>query len=78
VRAVRGRSIKFEALARHAVGPSGAPFPDIFRERLRVSKAPLAALGAGAALTRAARSLSISNCRSAGRIVASSQLRIHR
>lgn len=29
---------------------------DIFRERLRVSKAPLATLGAGAALTRAARS----------------------
>ena len=31
------------------------------RERLRVSKAPLAALGADAALTRAARSLSSAN-----------------
>jgi hypothetical protein len=36
---------------------SGAPFRIIFRERLRVSKASLAALGAHAALTRAARSL---------------------
>ena len=40
VRAVRGRTIEFEAPARRAVEPSGAPFPDIFRERLRVSRLP--------------------------------------
>ena len=57
--AVRARTIEFEAPARRAVGPSGAPFPDILRERLRVSKAPLAALGADAALTRAVRPLSL-------------------
>jgi hypothetical protein len=39
-----------------------------------VSKAPLAALGAGAALTRASRSLSAGNYRSACRILALSQL----
>src|SRR5262245_25298780 len=44
----------------------GAPFPIIFRERLRVYKAALAALGARAALTRAARSLSACNYRSGG------------
>ena len=56
-RAIRGRTMPNEAPPLRVLPRPGAPFPIIFRERLRVSKATLAALGAGAALTRAARSL---------------------